>query len=143
VNLTGASLVFLGVIAVATLVMAVVQIGVIVVAARLASRVDKLADQLDREIKPVLANFSQVGQNAARASSLAVAQVERADKLLENLTRRMDETMKVVQDAVIAPAREGRAVVVALRTAVTAFRELRAARARAMRHEDEDALFIG
>ena len=141
--MTGSSEVFLAVIAVAALVIALVQLGLMLTVGRLAARVDRLATHMQTEIKPVLANVMQVSENAARASALAVAQVERADRLFEDVTRRVDETTKIVQAAIIAPAREGRAVVTAVRTAVSAFRELRAARARAMRQEDEDALFIG
>jgi hypothetical protein len=140
---SGSGEVFLAVIAVAALVIALVQVGLILTVGRLAARVDRLATQMQTDIKPVLANVTQVSENAARASALAVAQVERADRLFEDVTRRVDETTKIVQAAIIAPAREGRAVVTAVRTAVSAFRELRAARARAMRQEDEDALFIG
>jgi hypothetical protein len=134
--------VFLGVIALATLVMAAIQVGVIVFAARLAKRVERLANQVEHEIKPLLANLVEVSQNAARASSLAVAQVERADQLFATVTRRVDETFTLVQAAIITPAREGRAILTAVRATITAFRELRAARKRS-RMEDEDALFIG
>lgn len=137
-----AAIVFLGVIALATLVMAGVQVGVVVFALRLAKRVDALANQVEHEIKPLVANLTEVSQNAVRASSLAAAQVERADRLFADLTRRVDETITLVQTAIIGPAREGRAIISAVRAAVAAFRELRAARARA-RVEDEDALFIG
>jgi hypothetical protein len=133
---------FLGVIALATLVMAVIQVGVIVFALRVAKRVDALTSQVEHEIKPLLANLTEVSQNAVRASSLAAAQVERVDHLTANLTQRVDETFTLVQAAIIGPVREGRAMISAVRAAVAAFRELRAARARA-RMEDEDALFIG
>jgi hypothetical protein len=135
--------VFLGIIAVATLVMALIQVGAILVAVKLARRVDRLTDQVEREIKPLLGNLSAVGENAARASSLAAAQVERADKLFADVTRRVDETMTLVQTAIVTPAREGRAVVTAVRAAVAAFREMRASRSRSAGREDEDALFIG
>ena len=42
--------VFLGVIAVATLAMAIVQIGVLVAASRLVGRVGRLLDQIEREL---------------------------------------------------------------------------------------------
>lgn len=134
--------VFLGVIALATLVMASIQVGAILMGARLAKRVDRLADQVEHEIKPLLANLTEVSQNAVRASSLAVEQVERADKMFANVATRVDETFTLVQTAIVAPAREGRAIVSAVRAAAAAFREMRAARKRA-RAEEEDALFIG
>ncbi len=140
--MTTSAEVFLGIIALATLVMAVIQVGVIVSAARLARRVERLADQVEHEVKPLLANLTEVSQNAVRASSLAAQQVERADQLFANVVTRVDETFTVVQAAIVAPAREGRAIMSAVRAGVNAFRELRAARRRS-RLEEEDALFIG
>jgi predicted PurR-regulated permease PerM len=137
-----AAAVFLGIIALATLVMATIQVGAIVFAARVAKRVNRLADQVEHEIKPLLTNLTEVSQHAVRASSLAVEQVERADRLFATVAERVDETFTLVQSAIIRPAREGRAVVSAVRAAVAAFRELRAARKRS-KMDDEDALFIG
>lgn len=134
--------IFLGIIALATFVTACVQVGVIVFALRVARRVDALADKVEHEITPLLANVTEMSRNAVRASSLAAAQVERVDQLFANVTRRLDETMTLVQNAIIRPAREGRALLSAVRATVAAFRELRAARARG-RMEEEDALFIG
>jgi hypothetical protein len=140
---TLSSEVFLGVIALATLVMAVIQVSALVFAGRLAARIDRLAAQVEQEIKPLLASLVEVGENARRTTSLAAAQAERADRVFADVARRVDETIAVLQNSLVAPAREGRALLVAVRAALEAFRELRAARARSLRHEDEDALFIG
>ena len=67
--------VFLGIIAVATLATAIVQIGVLVAAGRAAKRVDRLADRVERELTPLFASLNAIGQDAARAASLATAQV--------------------------------------------------------------------
>ena len=134
------SAVFLGIIAAATVTMAIVQVGVIVVAGRLARRVDRLADQVDRELKPFFEHLNAVGRDASRAASLAAAQVERADRLFGDAAYRIDQTLATIQAAIIAPAREGAAVVSGFRAAIAAIRELRAARGR--RSDDEDALFI-
>ncbi len=133
--------VFLGIIAVATLVMAIVQIGVIVVAGRLARRVDRLADQVEHELKPLFTSLNAIGRDASRAASLAAAQVERADRLFADVAVRIDQTVATVQSSIIAPAREGKAILSGFRAAFDALRELRAARAR-QRSEDEDALFV-
>jgi hypothetical protein len=134
--------VFLGVIAVAALAIAVTQIAVIVAAAAAARRVGQLADQIEREVKPLFGHLNAIGRDAARAAQLASAQVERADKLFSDLAVRVDETLNLVQASVVAPAREGRALLSALRAAFQAVREVRQARARQTRSEDEDALFI-
>ena len=134
--------VFLGVIAVATLAIAIAQIAVIVAAAAAAKRVGQLADQLEREVKPLFGHLNAIGRDAARAAQLASAQVERADKLFADLSVRIDDTLNLVQASVIAPAREGRALLSAFRAAFQAVRELRQARARQAHSDDEDALFI-
>ncbi len=139
--MTTSAEVFLGIIAVATLVMAIMQVGAILVVSRAARRVDRLANQVETEIKPLMANLTEVSQNAVRASALAATQVERADRLFADVSERVDETFTLVQGAIVTPIREGRALVTAVRAGLLALRELRAARRRAT--EDEDALFIG
>jgi hypothetical protein len=136
--------VLLGIITVATVVMAVVQVRLVVAAMRLGKRVDELSNRIEHDIRPLLASASTVAENAARASALAVVQVERADRLFEDLSRRVDDTMAIVQGALMAPAREGRAMLAAVTAAVAAFRELRlAGRARGQAVDEEESLFIG
>ena len=139
------SVVFLGVIAAAVTIMAVVQVGVIVFGARLVRRVDQMASQIDREIKPLLTNLNKVGEEAARAAQLAATQVERVDRLFADVALRVEDTAASLQSAIIAPAREGFALLSGVRAAFAALREIRTASApaRAARHDDEEALFIG
>jgi type IV secretory pathway VirB2 component (pilin) len=136
--------VFLGAIAVSTAVMAVVQLGVIVYAARLARRVDELSNQIQHEIVPVTAHLKVVGQNLERMSGLATVQVERIDRLVADLSQRIDDTLTLVQGAVVGPLREGMAVVGAVRGVLAAVRGFRAgSRPSVPRADDEDPLFIG
>jgi hypothetical protein len=135
--------VFLGVIAVATLVMALVQVGLIVAAGRLAKRLDRLTDQVEHELKPLFVSLNAIGQDASRAASLAAAQVERADRLFADLAARVEETFASLQQNVLGPAREGRALFNALKAALAALRGMRDdGRMRQGRGDDEDALFI-
>jgi len=133
--------IFLGVIALATVAMALVQVGVILAAGRLARRVDRLADQVEHELKPLFVHANAIGRDASRAMSLATAQVERVDKLFADLVAKIDQIVSTLQTNFIAPAREGRAVLAALRAALAAIRTARD-RARHARADDEDALFI-
>lgn len=132
---------FLGVIAAATLTTAIVQVGVLVAAGRLARRIERLADQVERELKPAFAHVNAIGRDASRAAALATAQVERADHVFADLADRLDRTLDTLQDLAGRPAREGAALLSAFRAAFAAIRDLRSARARA-RPEEEDALFI-
>ena len=135
--------VFLGVIAVATLAIAIAQIAVIVSAGRAVKRLGEIAEEFQREVKPLVANLNAVGRDAARASQLATAQVERADRLFADLVVRFEQTINTVQETVSVPAREGRALLSAFRAALQAIRELRRDGApRKGRAEEEDALFI-
>jgi hypothetical protein len=134
--------IFLGVIAVATLAMAIVQIGVIVAAGMLARRILRLADRVEQEVTPLFGHLNAIGRDASRATALAAAQVERADKLFSDLTVRVEQTVTIVQTSLRAPVREGRALVGAFRAGLRAVREMRAARRRQSRAEEDDALFI-
>lgn len=137
--------VFLGVIAGAVLVMAVIQVGAIIAAARLAQRVNRLAQQVERDVAPLMANLQAIGAEAARASALAAAQVERADRLFADVSAKVEETTSVVQQAILAPAREGLAVMAGLRAALTSLRDARPAASgrRSPRPDEDDPLFIG
>jgi hypothetical protein len=107
--------VFLAAIAVATGVMALVQIGVIIYGARLAWRVTKLADRVERQLDPVMGKVTQISADASRATKLAAAQVERADEMMSRLSRRADETLDLAQQVLVVPAQRGLALVDSLR----------------------------
>jgi hypothetical protein len=135
--------VFLGVIAVATMAIAITQIAVIVAAGRMARRVAELVEQFEQDVKPLIGHMNAIGRDAARAATLATAQVERADKMFADFAARVDQTVSSVQESIGGPAREGRALLSAFRAAFQALREMRQApRSRQGRGEDEDALFI-
>ena len=72
---------FLGVIAVSVFVMALIQVSAILAGFRLAKRVEHVSQQIEQEIKPLLANLSTVAAEAARSAELASRQVERVDRL--------------------------------------------------------------
>ena len=135
--------IFLGVIAVSTLVVAIVQVGVVVAAGIALRRLGRLVDTVEQEIKPIFGHVNTIARDASRAAALATAQVERADKLFSDVAVRVDEALNAVQASIGAPAREGRALLSAFRAAFQAIRELRQnGRSRQARGEEEDALFI-
>jgi hypothetical protein len=136
---------FLGLIAVAAVVMAVVQVGVIVVLLRLAKRVEDVSQRVEREIAPLAERLTKVADNLQQATGLASVQVERIDRLLSSATRRAEETMGLIQGAVVGPMREGLAVISAIRGVVGAFRSFRSGDGGrgSSRFDDEDPLFIG
>ena len=63
--------IFLGVIAGAVVVMAVVQVGSIVFAARAVRRLEHLVHQLEHDVRPMVASLQALTADAARATALA------------------------------------------------------------------------
>lgn len=135
--------VFLGAIALATLVMAAIQVGAIVAALRVAKRLERLANQVEREVRPLIAHATDVADQARRSAALANQQVERIDRMMADVTMRVTETVEILQRTVIVPIREGSAIIAGLKAGFEALRSLRQSPARPGRVEDEDALFIG
>lgn len=136
--------VFLAVIAAATLVMALIQVGAIVVALKAAKQAQAMVASVQRDVQPLLAKVNGLADEASRTAAIATAQAEKIDRLVTDLTRRVEETSAVVQQAIVTPAREGLAVVAAVKAAIGVFSNFGDFRGRPGRHgEDDDALFIG
>ena len=141
---SGWSDVFLGVIAVATLVMALIQIGAIIAALRLARQAQEMIQSVQRDVRPLIAKANAIAEEASRTVALATAQAQKVDRLVTDLSRRVDETAGVLQQAIVTPAREGLAIVAALKAGLGALRGLRELQPRHGRQADEeDPLFIG
>ena len=142
--MTTTAVVFIGLIALATVVMAAVQVGLILVAVRLGKQVEALGNRLEVEVRPLIANATAVSSHAARVSELAVSQMERADHLFADVADRIERTTRLVQGTLLAPAREGRALLAAVGAVIGAVREGRSARSADPRAaDDDDPLFIG
>ena len=122
---------FLGIIAVAVLVMAIIQVAGIVFAARAARRVGEAMARLEEDMRPIVAILKTVSADAARISSMAAAQAEQAEQVLTRLRDRLEALMQAVQDAIrrIFPW--------------TSWWTRRADPRKRQPTEEEDALFIG
>jgi hypothetical protein len=134
---------FLGIIAVATLLMAIVQIGVIVVASRVARQAQQSLNAVYSEIRPLIAKVSAVADEASRTATLASLQMQKIDRLVTDLSQRVDETTTIVQQAIVTPAREGVAILAAVKAGLAALRGIGDLRRGSSRAEEEDPLFIG
>jgi hypothetical protein len=140
---SGWSEVFLGVIAVATLVMAIIQVGVIIGLLRTARQAQQMLATVQQEVRPLIAKVSAVAEEASRTAALATVQAQKVDRLVTDLARRVDETATVVQHAIVTPAREGLALLAGLKAGLAALRGVRGMRERHRQAEEEDPLFIG
>ena len=142
--MTDWSVTFLGVIAVSTLVMALIQIGAIVTTLRVARETQKVLTAVQQDVRPLIAKATTIADEASKTVALANVQVQKVDTLVTDLTKRVDETATIVQQAIVTPAREGLAIFAAIRTGLGALKGMSDFRGRAGRHaEDDDPLFIG
>lgn len=135
---------FLGVIAVATLIMAMIQLGAIIAVMRMAREAKQMMTSVQQDVRPLIARAHALAEEASRTVALATVQAQKIDRLVTDLSRRVDETASVLQAAIITPAREGMAIIAAVKAALGALRGFRERRPRNGRHADEeDPLFIG
>ena len=141
---SGWSEVFLGVIALGTLVMALIQVGAIIAALRLAKQAQQMLASVQQEIRPLVAKANAMADEASRTVALATAQAQKVDRLVTDLSRRAEETAAVLQEAIITPAREWMAIGAAIRASLGALRGWRDGHPASRRTaEEEDPLFIG
>lgn len=142
--MTNTAVAFLGAIAVAVVIMALLQVGAAIFAYRLARRVDGLVHRVEHGLQPAVDRLTVMTSEAARAAKLAAGQIERVDRMVDNVATRVDDTVATVQRSVVKPVREGAALVAALRAGVDAIREVRRRRRSSSYALDEDdPLFIG
>jgi hypothetical protein len=134
---------FLGVIAVATLVMALIQIGAIIAALRLARQAQQVIASVQQDVRPLIAKAQTIAEEASRTVAIATAQAQKVDRVVTDLSRRVEETAAVLQEAIVTPAREGRAMVAAIKAGFAALRGFRDLRGRHGHADEEDPLFIG
>ena len=134
---------FLGIIAVATLLMALIQVGAIVAILRVARQAQRSIAEVQRDVRPLIAKATAVADEASRTATIATVQAEKIDRLLTDLAVRIDETAGIVQQAIITPAREGMAIVAALKAGLGALRGLRERPRHGRSADEEDPLFIG
>lgn len=146
------AVIWLGVIAVSTGVMALIQIGLIVVSLRVARQLSETANDIRKEIGPLVDKVNgltdkvaRIADEAGRATALAAIQIERVDQILTTATARVDEGLNIVRHAMGGPLRQGYAIMLAVRAALSALsrRANSAPDQTSAARDEEDALFVG
>ena len=134
-------LVWLGTIAICLVFLVAVQLALMGAALIILRQVSKAIGETRREIKPLVEKVHRIADDAARATALAVTQVERVDQFMSSTAERVDEVFGVLQHSILAPLRQGGALLAAIRAAIAVFGD----RQQRTRHgrDDDDALFIG
>jgi hypothetical protein len=105
--------------------MAAGQIYALVLTVRAVRQMGETLNKFERDVRPIVDNVNAMSAEARRAAALATAQVERADRLLTDVSRRVEDTVGIVQRSILAPARDGMAVFQGIKAALLAFRDLR------------------
>ena len=121
--MTPLSTTFLGAIAVGVLAMAASQVIAMMLTLRATRRMGDTLNRIEQDMRPIVANVQAMSADARRAAALATAQVERADRLLTDASRRVEDTMAVVQQTILAPARDGFAIFQGIKAAFGALRD--------------------
>ena len=141
--------VFLGIIAVASVVQSAFLIGLALEGKKLSRRVADIQGRIEREIKPSLDNVSRVTRNLAEVSDLAVLQARRVDGLLADTIDKVEETTTLIRKVVlkpIGPLVDLAAFLKGLRRGLEVYQQLRGfeRRERVGRglDEDDEHLFI-
>jgi hypothetical protein len=131
--------------AIALVAMAIGQVVLALTAARMARQAADTVQEFRRDLRPVLDKVRQIADDASKTTAIALVQAERIDQMMESTTRRIDETVTVVQGLVTGPVRQGAALMAGLRAAIEVFRggSERHRRGRGRGRDEDDALFIG
>ena len=137
---------FLGIIAISVLVMALIQVGALLAAFRVAKRVEEVSRRIETDIKPLITNLTDVTTELSRTAAMATRQVERVDQLFGDMASRVDQTLAAAQQFVRGPAKNGLAILSGVQAAVSAIKGIREASRRRRKVRpgvEDDSLFIG
>jgi hypothetical protein len=95
--------VFLGIIALSSVVQAAFLIGLALEGRKLGKRVAELQERIERDLRPSLENLVRVSRNVAEVTDLAVLQARRVDGLLADTIEKIEETTTLVKQVVLKP----------------------------------------
>src|SRR5262245_18817474 len=112
--------VLLGIIALAVLVMAILQVTAAILPATALRRMTDAISRLDSDVRPIVSNLQQITSDAARATALAAAQVERIDRVMGDVSRHVEQTARAIP-LLVESARDGFTVLGGLKAVVNAF----------------------
>jgi len=96
-------LVFLGVIALSSLVQGAFLVFLGMSGLKLARRVGEVQKSIDREIRPALDNVHKITENLATVSAIATEQAQRVEMLVNDTVSRVEDAREHVRRAVARP----------------------------------------
>jgi hypothetical protein len=95
--------VFLGIIALSSVVQAVFLIGLAVEGKKLGRRLEQMEARFEAEVRPALQNLSRLSRNMADVSELMSGQARRIDVFMSETVDRLDEASSALRQVMLKP----------------------------------------
>lgn len=142
-------MVFLGLIALASLVQGLFLVGLGVGGLKLLRRTKELQARLEQDVRPLLDGVSRITGNVAELTEVTAVQVQRVETLVEHTRARVEETRAQVREALTVPLgglAEISAILKGFRRGLEVYQRLGGLEAQGRgagrRYRDDEHLFI-
>jgi hypothetical protein len=122
------AVVFMGVVAVGSLVQTLFVVALALAVQRLARRVDDIHDRFERELRPSLEGISRISRNLAEMSDLATLQARRIDGVLADTIDKIEDATGHLRRFLLrplGPLAEVAAVIKSVRRGLDVYHRLR------------------
>jgi hypothetical protein len=116
---------FLAILAISTLILAVVQAGVVIAGFVLAKRFTDAFSRLEEACMPLLSHVDTMAAEGLNALESVRDQLNRFERVTSDVMSRVDQTSQRLQSYVLTPARQGIALLAGARAVVQVFRKSR------------------
>lgn len=97
------AVVFLGIIALASLVQAVFLVALAISGRRVARRLDELELRIERDLRPGIESLTRIARNLGEVSDLAVLGARRVDVTLADLLEKVEDATAQIRRTLIRP----------------------------------------
>jgi hypothetical protein len=143
------AVVFLGVIALSTLVQAAFMVGLAIQGRQMARRLDEIERRFEDEIRPTLKNVARLTHSFAEVGHLLELQAHRVDAFMGDTVAKLEETTSMLREVVlrpIGPLSDITALLKGFRKGLEIYRKLGGIdserKGGARRYSDDEHLFI-
>ena len=111
--------VFLGIIALATLITGIFHLGLTIAAIRMMKRMNQLTDRVEDAIQPTVARLDAFVDQAAHVVARASTQLHRAEVVFDDIGEQASRVSSTLRTLVTMPKRESAALAAGARAALT------------------------
>ena len=117
--------VFLAILAISTLILAVVQAAVVIAGFVLARRFTDAVSKMEKATLPLLSRLDAIAVEGLNTLESVRDQLGRVERATSDVMSRIDQTAQRVQSYVLTPARQGVALLAGARAVMQVFRRSR------------------